>query len=118
MIEPTQVQVSYTVTDANGDLLFTSSPVTVSLTITSSLTTVDLGNLDTTGFAEGSDTITVTVADRLRHPDPRRHGPRYLDRRLARHRDPLRHPDDRAGRDTDRHQHARGRPRAGRSRRR
>jgi hypothetical protein len=61
--EPTQIQVSYTVTDPNGNLLFTSAPVIASLTITSSLTTVDLGNLDTTGFAEGNDTITVTVAD-------------------------------------------------------
>ncbi len=68
--EPTQIQVSYTATDSNGNLLFTSSPVTVALTILSSLTTVDLGDLDTTGFAEGIDTISVTVADASGNPIP------------------------------------------------
>ncbi len=68
--EPKQIQVSYSVADSNGNLLFTSSPVTVALTILSSLTTVDLGNLDTTGFAEGGDTITVTVENASGNPIP------------------------------------------------
>ncbi len=53
-----------------GTLLFTSTPVSAALTVTSALTTVDLGNLDTTGFADGSDTITVTVADQTGTPIP------------------------------------------------
>ena len=62
--EPQQVAVSYIVTDVNGNVLVpTSTPVTVPLTITSGLTTVDLGTFDTTGFAQGLDTITVTVTD-------------------------------------------------------
>ena len=68
--EPKQIEVSYVVTDSNGDVLFTSTPVSVSLTIVSSLTTVDLGGLDTTGFASGIDTITVTVADASGNPIP------------------------------------------------
>ena len=56
--EPQQVAVSYIVTDVNGNVLVpASTPVTVPLTITSGLTTVDLGTFDTTGFADGADTI-------------------------------------------------------------
>ncbi len=65
---PTDVEVSYTVTDANGNALFTSTPVSASLTTSSNSSTVDLGTLDTTGFANGSDTINVTVADASGHP--------------------------------------------------
>jgi len=54
--------VSYTVTDAGNNVIFTSTPVTTTLNVLTTLTTVDLGNLDTTGFAPGQDTITVTVA--------------------------------------------------------
>ena len=62
--EPQQVAVSYIVTDVNGNVLVAAStPVTVPLTITSGLTTVDLGTFDTTGFADGADTIHVTVTD-------------------------------------------------------
>ena len=62
--EPQQVAVSYIVTDVNGNVLVAAStPVTVPLTITSGLTTVDLGTFDTTGFADGADTVTVTVTD-------------------------------------------------------
>ena len=57
--EPQQVAVSYIVTDVNGNVLVAAStPVTVPLTITSGLTTVDLGTFDTTGFADGADTVT------------------------------------------------------------
>ena len=61
--EPHQVSVLYVVTDANGDTLFTSTPVTVTLGITSGFTNVDLGSFDTTGFALGVDTITLTAVD-------------------------------------------------------
>ena len=66
--EPKQIQVSFTVADSSGKPLFSSRPVTVALSILSSLTTVDLGNLDTTGFADGIDTITVTVTDASGNP--------------------------------------------------
>ena len=65
-----QAEVSYTVTDAKGDVLFTSSPVTASFDVSSTHSTVDLGNLDTTGFAPGEDTITVSVADSSGTPIP------------------------------------------------
>ena len=58
-----QAKVSYTVTDSSNNVLFTSTPVTTTLNVLTTLSTVDLGNLDTTGFALGDDTITVTVSD-------------------------------------------------------
>jgi uncharacterized repeat protein (TIGR01451 family) len=61
--QPRTVHVSYVVTDHSGNVLFTSTPVTVALGIASNLVTVNLGMLDTTGFADGLDTITVTVAE-------------------------------------------------------
>ena len=70
MNESRQVAVSYVVTDVNGNVLFTSTPVMTTLGITSSYTKVDLGNLDTTGYANGTDTITVTVADQSSQPLP------------------------------------------------
>jgi uncharacterized membrane protein len=69
--EPRQVSVSYTVTDVNGNVLFTDpSPVSEALGVTSTLTTVDLGTFDTTGFANGADTIIVTVTDQSSQPLP------------------------------------------------
>jgi len=69
--EPRQVSVSFTVSDFNGNVLFTdASPVSVTVGITSTLTTVDLGTFDTTGFADGADTITVTVTDQSSQPLP------------------------------------------------
>jgi uncharacterized membrane protein len=58
-----QAQVSYTVTDPNGKVVFTSQPVATTLDVLTTLTTVDLGKLDTTNFALGQYTITVNVAD-------------------------------------------------------
>ena len=57
-------------TDASGKVLFTSQPVATTLNVLTTLSTVDLGNLDTTGFALGDDTITVTVADASGNPIP------------------------------------------------
>lgn len=56
-------KVSYTVADAGGHVLFTSTPVATTLNVLTTLTTVDLGTLDTTGFANGPVKITVDVAD-------------------------------------------------------
>ena len=68
--EPKQISVSYTVSDASNNLLFTSTPVSASLGITSTLNTLDLGSFDSTGFANGSDTITVTITDQSSQPLP------------------------------------------------
>jgi uncharacterized membrane protein len=68
--EPRPVAVAYTVTDAGGNVVFTSAPVTTSFNPTSGLTTLDLGTFDTTGFANGQDTITVTVTDQSGQPLP------------------------------------------------
>jgi len=68
--EPKQIAVSYTVTDATNAVLFTSTPVMVALDITSGLTTVDLGMVDTTGFANGYDTINLTAVDQSSQPLP------------------------------------------------
>ena len=65
-----QARVSYTVSDPSGKVIFTSTPVSTTLHILATLTTVDLGNLDTTGFALVDDTITVTVADASGKPIP------------------------------------------------
>ncbi len=67
---PRQYSVSYTVTDVNGNLLFTSTPVTTTLDISSSSTNVDLGSVDTTSFADGTDTITITAVDQSSQPLP------------------------------------------------
>lgn len=69
--EPTEVSVSYIVLDAAGNTVFTSpAPVTANLTINSVLTDVDLGNLNTTGFADGLHKIVVTVTDTSGQPLP------------------------------------------------
>ncbi len=61
---------SFTVTDSSNHVLFTSAKVAVTLHVLTALTTVDLGNLDTTGFATGNDTITVTLTDPSGTPIP------------------------------------------------
>jgi len=63
-------EVSYTVTNASNNVIFTSQSVATTLNVLTTLTTVDLGKLDTTGFALGQDTITVTVADAGGTPIP------------------------------------------------
>jgi uncharacterized repeat protein (TIGR01451 family) len=65
-----QAKVSYVVKDASNTVLFTSTPVTTTLNVLTTLTTVDLGSFDTTGFATGQDTITVTVTDTNNTPIP------------------------------------------------
>ena len=63
-------QVSYTVTDASNNVIFTSQPVTTTVDVLTTLSTVDLGNLDTTGLALGQDTIKVNVDDSSGNPIP------------------------------------------------
>ncbi len=49
--------------DSGGNVLFTSSPVSFSLTVLTTLQTVDMGALDTTGYAKGNLTIQVVITD-------------------------------------------------------
>jgi len=65
-----QIKASYTVTDPNGNTVFTSTPVTVSLTVQTVLDNVDLGSFATTGLADGGYTITVTLTDLSGQPLP------------------------------------------------
>jgi uncharacterized membrane protein/transglutaminase-like putative cysteine protease len=56
-------QASFTVTDPAGQVLFSSSPVSFTLTVQAALATVDLGSFPTTGLALGSYVIQVSVTD-------------------------------------------------------
>ena len=62
--------VSFTVFDPGGAAVFTSTPVPVQLTVQTSLVSVDLGGIDTTGFALGPHTIEVLVRDESGSPIP------------------------------------------------
>ena len=55
--------VSCTVEDFAGTIMFESPPVQTRLTVLSSLDTVDLGNLDTTGYPRGTYEIIVAVTE-------------------------------------------------------
>jgi uncharacterized membrane protein len=68
--QPLADTVSFVVQDPTGKTIFTSTPVALPLTITSTLTTVDLGNFDTTGLAQGGYVILATVADPSGKPVP------------------------------------------------
>jgi large repetitive protein len=61
--QPRAVEVSYVVKDPTDAVVFTSSTVETILTVSSSLDTIDLGSLDTTGFVDGTHSLEVTVAD-------------------------------------------------------
>ncbi len=60
---PTQLKAGYTVADSTGHVIFTSSLQSVSVGVATGAQTVDFGNLDTTAFADGVDTITVQLYD-------------------------------------------------------
>jgi uncharacterized membrane protein len=62
--------VRYTVINSDGTTVFTSTPVNAPLTVLTSLSTVALGTLDTTGFPLGNYTIVVTVFDDQGTPIP------------------------------------------------
>ena len=65
-----QALVSYVVTGPGGQTVFTSQPVATTLTVLTSLTTVALGDLNTTGFAAGDYTIAVSVTTASGQPIP------------------------------------------------
>ncbi len=65
---PVTAQAYYTVTDANGNIAFSSTPVSVPFNSIVTFPTVDLGSFDTTGFAEGSYTISAMVIDPSGNP--------------------------------------------------
>ncbi|HVX12981.1 MAG TPA: DUF4214 domain-containing protein [Pirellulales bacterium] len=58
-----QGTVLFTVTNGQGDTVFTSTPAPITLSTIGSVTTVDLGNFSTSGFAAGEYTVHVTVDD-------------------------------------------------------
>ena len=55
--------VSYTVTNSQGTVVFTSTPAAIALPEVIGVTSVDLGTLDTTGFSPGTYTIIVSISD-------------------------------------------------------
>ena len=65
-----QALVSYIVKGPNGQTVFTSQPVQTTLTVQTSLVTLALGALDTTGFTLGQHSIAVTVTDLNSTPIP------------------------------------------------
>jgi uncharacterized membrane protein len=64
------VMASYVVRDPAAAVVFTSTPQTLELSVVVSLVTVDLGTLDTTGFARGTYTIEVALTDTNGQPIP------------------------------------------------
>jgi uncharacterized repeat protein (TIGR01451 family) len=68
--EQQQALASYTVTDPTGNVVHTSPPVPLTLTVQTSLANADLGSFATTGLAPGSYTINVTVTDPSGNPLP------------------------------------------------
>ncbi len=61
-----QAEASYTITNPNGNVVFTSQPVAVTLNVLTTLTPVDLGNLDTTDFTRTESTRSASTS-----PTPR-----------------------------------------------
>src|SRR5262249_4302786 len=61
---------SYTVRNAGGQAVFTSTPMPLTLSVQSILATVDLGSFPTTGLAQGNYTINVTLTDPSGNPIP------------------------------------------------
>jgi uncharacterized membrane protein len=64
------LQAGYSVTDAEGNAVLRSTPVTVTTSVTDTLTPIDLGRLDTTGFAEGQYRLLVSLSDADGTPVP------------------------------------------------
>src|SRR5262249_9803490 len=65
-----QALASFAVADASGNVVFTSAPVPLTLTVQPPLVTVDLGSFDTPGLAPGSYAVIVTVTDASGNPIP------------------------------------------------
>ncbi len=68
--QPQSDTASYVVVNSSGTTVFTSTPVPLALGITSALTTVNLGTLDTTGLAQGAYTLVATIFDSSGNPIP------------------------------------------------
>ena len=69
--QPQQALASFTVRGPGGNVVFTSKPVPLALTVQTALITANLGTLDTTGFGKGAYTINVTVTESGRPPKKR-----------------------------------------------
>lgn len=67
---PQSAKAFFTVTDPVNNLIFTSAPVSFDLTVQTSLVTINLGTFPTTGLANGSYLIDVTVTDSSDVPLP------------------------------------------------
>jgi uncharacterized membrane protein len=63
-----QGQASFTITDSTNKVVFTSTPVPVTLSTLTALATVTLGILDTSALAPGEYTIQVTIANSSGQP--------------------------------------------------
>lgn len=57
------LQAIYSVKDANGAVVFTSTPKAFTTSVIGTLTTVDLGALDTTGYAKGQYSVEVALRE-------------------------------------------------------
>lgn len=66
--QATDVKASFEARASNGTVVFTSAPVTQSLTPATTATTVNLGFLDTTGLPEGVYTLIVSLQDAAGQP--------------------------------------------------
>jgi len=63
-----QAEASFTVTNAAGTIVFTSTPVAVSLGVLTQLSTFDLGTFATIGLVNGNYSINVTLTDASGQP--------------------------------------------------
>jgi len=63
VIQARSAQAFFSIKDQAGNVVFSSVPVPIHLSSVTSVATVDLGSLDTTGLSPGSYTINVTIAD-------------------------------------------------------
>jgi uncharacterized membrane protein len=65
-----QARASFTVADANGNVVFTSASMPLTLTVQTSLAAVDLGSFGTSGLTPGNYSICVSVTDGSGNPIP------------------------------------------------
>ena len=63
MTQAEQGSSALSVTNRQGAVVFQSTPVAVTLSNVTGVTSVDLGPLETTGFAPGAYTLIVTISD-------------------------------------------------------
>jgi uncharacterized membrane protein len=68
--QTTTIELSYTVSDPNGNVVFTSGSTSYNVSLQQSYYYPNLETFNTTGFAEGNYTITVSIADSTGTPIP------------------------------------------------